>query len=55
MDSMHKTTKIKFMRKYYQLNLLNQNMNDAEKSNGSIKLALIRQHTNVNRIVLNKK
>ena len=34
-----------------QLNLLNQNMNDAEKSDGSIKQALIRQCTNVNRIV----
>jgi len=38
-----------------QLNVLNQNMNDAEKSDGSIKPALIRQRSNVNRIVSNKE
>jgi len=30
-------------------------MNDTEKSDGSIKAALIRQSTNVNRIVSNKE
>ena len=42
-------------QKNYQLNVLNQNMNDAEKSDGAIKPALIRQSTNVNRIVSNKE
>jgi len=42
-------------QKNYQLNVLNQNMNDAEKSDGSIKQALIRQSTNVNQIVSNKE
>ena len=42
-------------QKNYQLNVLNQNMNDAEKSDGSIKAALIRQSTNVNQIVSNKE
>ena len=55
MDSMHMTTKIKFIRKIINWTLPNQNMNDAEKSDGSIKPALIRQYTNVNRIVSNKE